>query len=89
MALDNDALMVVAEPGARLTSPGDLSALQAFHLKAKDAFVLHRGTWHWGPFPVTADEVTLYNVQGLRYAEDNESCDLATIPRTVEVFPQA
>jgi hypothetical protein len=38
---------------------------------------------------VTADEVTLYNVQGLRYAEDNESCDLATIPRTIEVFPQA
>ena len=53
--------------------PTTWSALHAFHLKAKDAFVLHRGTWHWGPFPVTADEVTLYNVQGLRYAEDNES----------------
>ena len=89
MVLDNDAVMVVAAPGTRLASPDDLSALHAFHLKAKDAFVLHRGTWHWGPFPVTADEVTLYNVQGLRYAEDNECCDLAAIPRTIEVSPQA
>lgn len=89
MVLDNDALMVVAEPGTSLASPDDLGALHAFHLRARDAFVLHRSTWHWGPFPVTADEVSLYNVQGLRYAEDNESCDLTAIPKTVEVFPQA
>jgi ureidoglycolate hydrolase len=89
MVLDNDAVMVVAEPGAVLTSPGELSALHAFRLQARDAFVLHRGTWHWGPFPVTADEVTLYNVQGLGYADDNESCDLTAIGKTVTVFPQA
>ena len=89
MVLDNDAVMVVAARGTSLTSRDDLGSLSAFHLRAKDAFVLHRGTWHWGPFPVTADEVTLYNVQGLRYAEDNECCDLTTIPTTVEVFPQA
>jgi ureidoglycolate hydrolase len=88
MVLDNDALMVVAAPGTRLTSADDLSALHAFRLSAQDAFVLHRGTWHWGPFPLTADTVTLYNVQGLRYAEDNESCDLSAIGKTVEVFPQ-
>ena len=89
MVLDNDALMVVAEPGTSLTSPDNLDTLHAFHLKPNDAFVLHRGTWHWGPFPVTAGEVTLYNVQGLRYAEDNECCDLTTIPRIIEVFAQA
>jgi ureidoglycolate hydrolase len=89
MVLDNDALMVVAEPGTSLTSPDDLGALCAFRLRPKEAFVLHRGTWHWGPFPVTADEVTLYNVQGLRYAEDNECCDLTTIPRTIEVSARA
>jgi ureidoglycolate hydrolase len=88
MVLDNDAVMVVAEPGTSLTSADDLGALCAFHLRAKDAFVLHRGTWHWGPFPVTANEVTLYNVQGLRYAEDNECCDLTAIPKTIGVFPQ-
>ena len=89
MVLDNDALMVVAPPGASLTSPGDLSVLTAFHLKARDAFVLHRGTWHWGPFPLTADDVTLYNVQGLRYAQDNECCDLTTIQTAIQVFPRA
>jgi ureidoglycolate hydrolase len=89
MVLDNDALMVVAAPGITLTSPADLEALAAFHLRAKDAFVLHQGTWHWGPFPITADGVTLYNVQGRRYAEDNDRCDLTTIPTTVEVFPPA
>jgi ureidoglycolate lyase len=89
MVLDNDALMVVAEPGTSFTAPGDLDALRAFHLTAKDAFVLHRGTWHWGPFPVTAGEVTLYNIQGRRYSEDNESCDLTAIPRVVEVLPAA
>lgn len=87
MVLDNDALMVVAAPGTTISSSADLGALAAFQLRAKDAFVLHRGTWHWGPFPITADEVTLYNIQGLRYAEDNECCDLTTIPKTVEVFP--
>jgi ureidoglycolate hydrolase len=89
MVLDSDALMVVAAPGTTLAAPADLDALAAFQLRARDAFVLHQGTWHWGPFPITADEVTLYNIQGLRYAEDNESCDLTTIPRTVEVYPQA
>ncbi len=87
MVLDNDALMVVAAPGARITSADDLGALRAFHLKAQDAFVLHQGTWHWGPFPLTTDTVNLYNVQGLRYAEDNECCDLQAIPATIEVFP--
>ena len=38
--------------------------------------------------PVCGDQVTLYNVQGLRYAEDNECCDLTTIPTTIEVLPQ-
>ena len=39
--------------------------------------MLHRGTWHWGPFPVGgATTVRLLNVQGLRYREDNADADL-------------
>ena len=37
-----------------------------------------RGTWHWGPFPIEGPEVRLFNVQGLRYAEDNRCMDLAS-----------
>jgi len=43
---------------------------------------------HPEPFPLGDLPVTLYNVQGLRYAEDNECCDLTTIPTTIEVLPQ-
>ncbi len=38
--------------------------------------VLHRGTWHWGPFPLGDEPVLLFNVQGLGYAQDNASADL-------------
>ncbi len=47
--------------------------------------MLHRGTWHWGPFPIEADEVRLFNVQGLRYAEDNRCVDLAAKGLSVDV----
>jgi hypothetical protein len=40
------------------------------------AFVLHRGTWHWGPFPLGTEAVQLLNVQGLGYARDNASVSL-------------
>ena len=42
-----------------------------------ETLVLHRGTWHWGPFPIRpATSVRLLNVQGRRYAEDNASVDV-------------
>ena len=47
--------------------------------------MLHRGTWHWGPFPLEGPEVRLFNVQGLRYAEDNRCVDLASKDLSVEV----
>jgi hypothetical protein len=49
--------------------------------------VLHEGTWHWGPFPVGPEPVQLLNVQGRRYADDNDSVDLAERTGAVlEVF---
>jgi len=47
--------------------------------------VLHRGTWHWGPFPDGGPEVRLFNVQGLRYAEDNRSVEPELEGLSVEV----
>lgn len=75
LVLDVGAVMVVAPPGASFSVPEDLRQLEAFTLRPHDALVLHAGTWHWGPFPTGAPRVNLYNVQGLRYAEDNE-CQL-------------
>jgi ureidoglycolate hydrolase len=86
MVLNCPAVVVVAPPGTAVTSPQDAGLLRAFLLRPLDAFVLHRGTWHWGPFPVSAPRVDMLNVQGLRYAEDNECCQLAGIGASVEVL---
>ena len=46
-----------------------------------------RATWHWGPFPVGGhDEVRLFNMQGLHYADDNEMADLAAAGMAVDVI---
>ena len=58
----------------------------SFSFSPSIRFVLHRGTWHWGPFPLGDRPVTLYNVQGLRYAEDNAKVDLAQRALAVEVL---
>jgi hypothetical protein len=57
--------------------------VRAFRLRPLDRFALHRGTWHWGPFPVGTEPVQMFNVQGKRYAEDNASVDLAERAGTV------
>jgi ureidoglycolate hydrolase len=89
MPLNVPAVIVVAPSDLEFDNPADQASIRAFRIEPLESLVLHRGTWHWGPFPVTADEVTLYNVQGLRYAEDNECCDLTAIQKTIEVFPHA
>ncbi len=85
MPLDAKAVLAVAPPGADLSSPADVALIAAFVLDPLDSIVLHQGTWHWGPFPVTADEVHLFNVQGLRYREDNESADIGALGAPVDV----
>lgn len=86
MVLNCPAVAVVAPPGTSFTAPEDAAKLQAFLLHPQHVFVLHRGTWHWGPFPVSAPRVEMLNVQGLRYAEDNDSCRLADVGASVEVI---
>jgi ureidoglycolate hydrolase len=85
MVLNCPAVVVVAPPDATFGSPADADRLRAFLLQPQDAFVLHRGTWHWGPFPISAPRVDMLNVQGLRYAEDNDCCRLADLGASVEV----
>ena len=85
MPLDDDAVIVVAAAAGDPVQPPDQSGLRAFILPVLSAVVLHRGTWHWGPYPMKADEVRLFNVQGFRYREDNQSVDLAAAGAAVEV----
>ncbi len=86
LVLNCPAVVAVAPPGTVFSSPQDAGQLRAFLLRPHDVFVLHRGTWHWGPFPVGAPRVDMLNVQGLRYAEDNECCRLTDFGGSVEVI---
>ena len=85
LVLNCRAILAVAPPGTEFSGAGDASSIHAFVLDPGESLVLHRGTWHWGPFPIEADRVDMYNVQGLRYAEDNNRVDLAAIGAASEV----
>ncbi|HEV2310400.1 MAG TPA: ureidoglycolate lyase [Acidimicrobiia bacterium] len=76
MSLNVDAVVAVAPADLTFASVEDLDQVRAFRVSPLAPFVLHRGTWHWGPFPVGTEPVQLLNVQGLGYARDNASVDL-------------
>ena len=78
MPLNVPAVMAVAPASLDFSAPEHLDQVRAFLLQPLDAPVLFRGTWHWGPFPLGPESVQLLNVQGVRYAEDNASVDLAS-----------
>jgi ureidoglycolate hydrolase len=86
LTLDVPSVIAVAPADVDFADLGAVDRVRAFLLQPLDYFVLHRGTWHWGPFPVGDRPVTLYNVQGLRYAEDNTMVDLAAPALSVEVL---
>jgi ureidoglycolate hydrolase len=85
MSLDVPAVIAVAPAAQNFSATADLDSIRVFRLEPLQPVVLHRGTWHWGPFPVDADAVRLFNVQGLRYAEDNTCVDLASRGLDVDV----
>jgi ureidoglycolate hydrolase len=85
MSLDVPAVIAVAPAAQDFSGAADADSIRVFRLEPLQPVVLHRGTWHWGPFPVDADAVRLFNVQGLRYAEDNTCVDLASRGLDVDV----
>jgi ureidoglycolate hydrolase len=85
MPLNVPAVIVVAPAEVDFTQDGDAGTIRAFRIEPLESLVLHRGTWHWGPFPIEGPEVRLFNVQGLRYAEDNRCMDLAAKGLSVDV----
>jgi len=71
MPVSGDAVLVVAPAEAAMVTPADLDAVRAFVLRRGECVHLARGTWHWGPYPVGADHVTIFNIQGRGYPDDN------------------
>lgn len=86
MPLDVGAVIAVAPASVSMVTPADAGELRAFLLEPLSSVVLHRGTWHWGPFPVSAESVDLFNIQGRRYLEDNDRADLESLGAPVDVL---
>jgi ureidoglycolate hydrolase len=86
MPIDHRCVIAVAPPGLALESEEAASQIRAFVIEPLESLVLHRGTWHWGPFPTDEAVVRLFNVQGFGYAEDNEMVDLAAQGMAVDVI---
>ncbi len=86
MALDEPSVIVVAPGSSDFSSPDQTATIRAFRLEPLEPLVLWPGTWHWGPFPTVAPAVTLFNVQGLGYADDNARMDLAERGMSIDVL---
>jgi ureidoglycolate hydrolase len=71
MPMSGPAVVVVAPGDVDFSEPAHFDAVRAFALPRHSCVHLHRGTWHWGPYPVGADELRIFNVQGRGYANDN------------------
>ena len=76
LALNGPSVIAVAPADSDPSTPTGSASVRAFRLETLQSVVLHRGTWHWGPFPLGAEPVLLFNVQGLGYARDNASVEL-------------
>ena len=77
MPMSADALVVVAPADVDFSRPEHLDTVKAFELPQYSCVHLHRGTWHWGPYPVGAAEVRVFNIQGRGWPTDNNVVELA------------
>jgi ureidoglycolate hydrolase len=76
MPMTGDALVVVAPAEVDFSAPEHLHTVKAFALPQYACVHLHRGTWHWGPYPVGADELRVFNIQASGWPTDNSVAEL-------------
>jgi ureidoglycolate hydrolase len=71
MPMSGDAIVVVAPADVDFSETAHFDTVRAFVMARHTCVHLHRGTWHWGPYPLDAPSVRILNVQGRGYARDN------------------
>lgn len=88
MPLNCSSWIAVAPAFLDFSRAEHLESLRAFVLDPLTCVVLHRGTWHYGPYPLGDEPVRLLNLQGRRYEEDNAYVDLDDVAgKRVTVLP--
>lgn len=89
LAPDARCVIVVAPTATLFDAPAAVGDIAAFVIEAGAAVVLHPGTWHWGPYAVDGPRVTMFNVQGRGWPDDNTSQDLRPFgPVVVRTAPE-
>jgi ureidoglycolate hydrolase len=73
--LGRSALLVVAPAGTTFGNRLGLDGVAAFVIDGTAGVNLAYGTWHWGPYPIH-DEVSMVNLQGRNFVDDNEVAHL-------------
>ncbi|HMF83338.1 MAG TPA: ureidoglycolate lyase [Acidimicrobiia bacterium] len=76
MPLDCLSWIAVAPAFDDFSYRDQVESVRAFRLEPMTCIVLHRGTWHLGPFPIDGEPVRVLNLQGRRYKEDNAYIEL-------------
>jgi ureidoglycolate hydrolase len=71
MPFDGDAYAVVAPAGVDFSRPDHFDTVRAFLLPRYSVVNLAIGTWHWGPYPIAAETLRIFNVQGRGFVNDN------------------
>jgi ureidoglycolate hydrolase len=90
MPLNCLSWIAVAPAFVDFSNAAHVESVRAFVLEPLACIVLHRGTWHFGPFPLGSDPLRVLNLQGRRYAEDNAFVDLdAAVGKRVTVHAPA
>ena len=89
MPMSGPAVVVVAPAALDFSDAAQLAEIRAFLLPQYACVHLFRGTWHWGPYPIGAATLRIFNIQGRGYTTDTGiaalKSDLSTI---VEVVAQ-
>jgi hypothetical protein len=79
MPLNCSSWIAVAPAFVDFSRASHVDSVRAFLLDPLTCIVLHRGTWHFGPYPAGEDPLQLLNLQGRRYEEDNAYIDLDAV----------
>ena len=71
MPMTGRSLIVVAPAAVAFADAADFDAVRAFEIPQYGCLHLARGTWHWGPYPLDAPDLRIFNIQGRGYPADN------------------
>src|SRR4051794_30326757 len=82
MPLNCPSWIAVAPAFVDFSYAKQVESVRAFLLQPLACIVLHRGTWHAGPFPLGGEPVRMLNLQGRRYEQDNAFVDLDEVAGT-------